>query len=71
MSQHVVFVAPFFMQATLRFLEGTASLSGVQLSLISQDPADRLPASLRRRLAGHWQVDNGLDPQQIADNARR
>ncbi|MDH3748721.1 MAG: ATP-grasp domain-containing protein [Gammaproteobacteria bacterium] len=71
MIQHVIFVAPFFMAATLRFLEGAANLSGVRLSLISQDPVDKLPAMLRQRIAGHWRVDNGLDPEQIVDAARR
>ena len=71
MSQHAVFVAPFLMEATLRFLEGAASLAGVRLSLISQDPVEGLPASLRQRLAGHWRVDNGLDPEQIVAGARR
>ena len=71
MSQHVIFVAPFFMEATLRFLYGAVSLPGVRLSLISQDPVDRIPASLRHRLAGHWRVTNGLDSEQIVDGARR
>lgn len=59
------------MQATLKFLEGAARLSGVRLSLISQDPVENLPAPLRHRLAGHWRVNNGLDPEQIVDGARR
>ena len=71
MTQHLIFVAPFFMEATLRFLEGAACLPGVQLSLISQDPAERLPKSLRHQLAGHWRVKNGLDPAQIVEGARR
>ena len=71
MTQHLIFVAPFFMEATLRFLEGAARLPGVQLSLISQDLADRLPKSLRHQLAGHWRVENGLDPAQIVEGARR
>ncbi len=71
MTQHVIFVAPFLMEATLRFLDGAASLSGVRLSLISQDPAERLPESIQQRLAGHWRVQNGLEPEQIVDGARR
>ncbi len=71
MTQHLIFVAPFFMEATLRFLEGAACLPGVQLSLISQDPVERLPRSLRDQLAGHWRVSNGLDPAQIVEGARR
>lgn len=71
MSQHVIFVAPFFMEATLRFLAGAASLPGVSLSLISQDPVERLPKRLRQQLDGHWRIDNGLDEAQIVEAARQ
>ena len=67
---HAIFVAPFFMETTLRFVAGAASLPGVNLSLISQDPVERLPARLRASLAAHWRVDNALDGQQLADAAR-
>ncbi len=70
MDPHVIFAAPFFMDATLRFISGAASLDGVRLTLISQDPADKLPAGLRARLAGHWRVDDALDPAQIVRAAR-
>ena len=70
MNHHVIFVAPFFLETTLRFVAGAARLPGIRLSLISQDPADRLPADLRARLAAHWRVDNALDAQQIADATR-
>jgi len=66
----VVFVAPFFLDTTLRFVDGVASLPGVRLGLISQDPLERLPARLRQRLAAHRRVADGLDPQQIADAVR-
>lgn len=68
---HIVFVAPFFMEATLRFLGGAASLPDVRLSLLSQDPLDGVPDSIRQRLAGHWRVANALDAAQIVDGARR
>lgn len=71
MSLHAIFVAPFFLETTLRFVAGAAGLPGVRLSLISQDPAERLPPRLRASLAAHWRVENGLDPQQIADAARQ
>jgi biotin carboxylase len=63
----VVFVVPFFMEATLRFVSGTARLPDVRLGLVSQDPLERLPEDLRSRIAAHWRVGNALDPQQIAD----
>ncbi len=63
---HVVFVAPFFMQATLRFVAGAAALPGIRLSVISQDPGERLPVRLRARLAAHYQVPDALNPAYIA-----
>lgn len=69
MNTHVIFVAPFFMETTLRFVAGAASLPGVRLSLVSQDPAEKLPAGLRAALSAHWRVDNALDPNQLVDAA--
>jgi len=62
----VIFVVPFFMEATLRFVAGTARLPGVRLGLVSQDPLERLPDDLRAHVAAHWRVPDALDPQQIA-----
>lgn len=68
--RHVVFVAPFFLDTTLRFLAGALELPGAAVSLVSQDPASRLPPQLRERLAGHRGIADGLDAQQILDAAR-
>jgi hypothetical protein len=62
----VGFVAPYLLDATTRFAEATAGLPGVDLALITCEPADRLPEQLRRRLAGHWRIDDPLDIAQIA-----
>lgn len=64
--RNAVFVVPFFMEATLRFVSGAASLPGVRLGLVSQDPAERLPDDLRARIAAHWRIDDALDPRHIA-----
>jgi hypothetical protein len=66
----VVFVAPFFLETTLRFVDAVASLPGVRCGLVSQDPAARLPAGLRAKLAAHRRIADGLDPQQIAGATR-
>lgn len=71
MAQHVIFAAPFFMDATLRFLRGASRLPDVQLTVVSQDPEQRIPDDLRSRIAGHWRVDDALDPQQLVDAARQ
>ncbi|NJO12705.1 MAG: ATP-grasp domain-containing protein [Gammaproteobacteria bacterium] len=63
--RNAVFVVPFFMEATLRFVAGAASLPGVRLGLVSQDPAEKLPEPLRARVAAHWRIDDALDAKQI------
>ena len=60
--RRVVFVAPFFMTATLRFVDAVASLPGVRLGLVSQAPLSTLPGSVRRRVAAHYQVRDALNP---------
>lgn len=64
--RNVIFVVPFFMEATLRFVAGTARLPDVRLGLVSQDPLERLPDDLRAHVAAHWRVPDAVDPQQIA-----
>ena len=67
---NVVFVAPFFLDTTLRFVDSVASLPGVRTGLVSQDPAERLPQGLRARLDAHRRIADGLDPRQIAEATR-
>ena len=47
-----------------------ARLPDVRLAVITTEPPDRLSPELREALAGHWQVADALDPQQIADAVR-
>lgn len=61
----VVFVAPYFLDATLRFVGAVARLDGVRLGLVSTDPEQRLPPDLRRRIAAHGRIDDCLAPDQI------
>ncbi len=64
---NVAFVAPFFLPTTLRFVKAVAGLPGVELGLVSQDPADRLPPDLRGALAAHVQVPDALDATALLD----
>lgn len=57
---HVVFVIPFAMESSLRFARAVAALPGVRLSVVSQDPVDKLPADLREGLAASRVVDDAL-----------
>lgn len=58
------------METTLRFVAAAAGLPGVRLGLVSQDPESKLPDALRGKLAGHWRLDDGLDPTQITGAVR-
>ncbi len=63
----VVFVAPYLLEATLRFVRVTAELEGVRLALLTNEPLERVPADLRARLAAHYRVADALDPGQIEE----
>src|SRR5499427_10359848 len=62
----VAFAAPYLLDATTRFAEAAARLPGVELALITCEPAERLPEPLRGSLAAHWRIDDPLDTGQIA-----
>ena len=66
----VVFVAPFFMPTTLRFVDAVAGLPDVTVCLVSQEPPEKLPEKLAARLAAHRQIEDALDPSRIADTVR-
>ncbi len=55
--KNVVFVAPYFMEATERFILAAATTTDVRLGLVSCDPEEKLPPQIRRHLAGHYRVD--------------
>jgi hypothetical protein len=65
----VIFVAPFFNETAVRYIDAALSLPDVRLAVISQDPQAALPHHLSSRLAGHWRVDLVLDASQVAHAA--
>ncbi len=58
------------MDATLAFINGATHLPNTNLTVISQDPAEKIPEHIRHKLAGHWRVDNALDANQLVEGAR-
>jgi biotin carboxylase len=69
-APHVIFVAPFFLEATVRFVRAVASLPGVNVTLIHQDSRERLDGDVKRMLHDAVAIPNALDAQQIADAVR-
>lgn len=61
---HVVFVAPHFLENTLRYLDAFAALE-VRLSVVSHDVEEKLPERLRARIAGHYRVNDCMDAQEL------
>lgn len=60
------FVAPYLLEATARFVINAATLPDVRLGLITCEPLEAIHPDIRWRLAGHWRVDDALDPRRIA-----
>lgn len=67
---NVLFVVPFAMDASLRFVRAAAALPGVRLGVITQEPLERFPEELREKLAGHYKVEDALEADQIVTAAR-
>jgi hypothetical protein len=66
---HVVFVVPYAMDATLRFVEAAVSLAGegVTLGVVSHEAPERFPPGLRRGFAAFERIGDALDPDQLVD----
>ncbi len=67
---HVLFVVPFAMDASVRFVRAAANLPGVRLGVITQEPLDRFPDDLREKLSAHYRVEDALIADQIVTAAR-
>ena len=67
---NVVFVAPFFLETTLRFVSAAASLPDARVGLVSQDPASLIPDELKARLAAHARVSDCLSADGIAEGVQ-
>jgi hypothetical protein len=71
----VIFVAPYALESTLRFVRAVASLPGVRLGILSQEPVSTVAAKLdpatRERVEHCEQVKNALDAAQLEEAVRR
>jgi hypothetical protein len=63
---NVVFVAPYALDATTRFVGAVSAVPGTRVGLVSSDPIDSFPEPVRAAIAGHWRIDDCLDADQLA-----
>jgi hypothetical protein len=62
---NVVFVAPYFGASMVHCLEVLVALDDCRVGVITHEPEERVPPHLKGRLAGHYQVANTQDPDQL------
>ena len=62
---NVVFVAPYALDATTRFVGAVCAVPGARVGLVSSDPVESFPEPVRAAIAGHWRIDDCLDADQL------
>lgn len=62
---NVVFAAPILSENASRMIEAAASLPGVRLGVITQDPAEKMSPQMSRSVIAHWRVNDILDSGQL------
>ena len=72
MSQikNVVFVTPFIGETTLLLLHAVTGLENTRIGLVTQGAVAQLQPALRNTLSAHYQIERGLDPDQIERGVR-
>ena len=63
---NVVFVAPYALDATSRFIQAVIDVPGARVGLVSSDPVEAFPDGVRSGLAGHWRIADCLDTEQLS-----
>ena len=62
----VFFAAPYLSPSAARMVTAAASLPGVRLGVVTQDPQEHAPPEVRAAIAQHWRVDDVTDLDQLA-----
>ena len=63
--KHVVFVVPYLGQTTYRFFTPMLQIPDVRVSVVTHEPLENFPSSVRDQLVGHYRVNNTLDAGQV------
>ena len=67
---NVAFVAPYLLEATMRFVAAAVHLPGVRVALIGSEPPAHVPDQLATELVTYIRVDDCLDTGQLVDGIR-
>lgn len=70
-SPHVALVAPHFSETMQHCVRCFLDLPNTRVSVVAQEPADRMPADLRRRLLAFEPIGDPADHRNIVDGLRR
>jgi formate-dependent phosphoribosylglycinamide formyltransferase (GAR transformylase) len=62
---NVVFVAPYALDATTRFVSAVTAVPDTRVGLVSSDPVERFPSAIQLAIAAHWRTDDCLDVDQL------
>jgi biotin carboxylase len=67
---NVVFVAPYLLASTRRFVHGACAVPGARVALVTSEPAAALGPALSAELARYVHVGDCLDPAALRDGVR-
>ncbi len=67
---NVVFVAPFFLPATVRMIEKVSAVPGTRCALLSEDPPQRLPKHLQERIVDAERISDTFHASSLIAGAR-
>jgi biotin carboxylase len=70
-AKHVVFVAPYALETTMRFVRASAKLPAVRLAVVSQQPRQKFDDELGDELVAFERVKDPLDIEQLTEAVRR
>lgn len=67
---NAIFVVPYGMETTMRFVRAAASLPDTRLGILSQEPLEKLPSDLRRKIAAYARIGDALDAASLEQGVR-
>lgn len=68
---NVVIVVPYFLRASVQFIEGALGLPNVRLTLVCEDAPERLPEAIRRHIHDIRRVQGLMDGDRLLYSLRK